>query len=383
MAYLFIIIVLVIFFGSHWVAYRFFVNVFSVEKRRTKVILRSVLVLLPFSFIGSMILLHFWNNGFIRFLYFIAGLWLGFLINLLVFCFCCTVIFLVAKIFKKQYSHRGLNRVGLVLIVLLTLLGLINVFVPSVKNVEIEIPALPEEWKGKKIVQISDIHLGAILGNSFFTKVVDQINIINPDVVVITGDLFDGNDGFVEDNTKLLNQINAKQGVYYVTGNHEVYLGVEKALEILSYTKIKVLNDEIVDLAGLQLIGLSHPAINERKIFPAELIEQYDEAKPSILLYHLPNDIGDENNTRNDIYFSPNTNFEMARKLGIDLQLSGHTHKGQIFPFNFITNWIYKGFDDGLERNGNFQIYINSGTGVWGPTLRTVSRPEITLIELK
>ena len=383
MIYLFLVATLLVLFGSHWVAYRFFVSVFAVEKRKAKIWLRIILTLMPFAFVGNMVLLRIWENGLTRALYFIVGIWIGFLINLITFCFVCSLIFLVTKLLKKKFHGRALNRVGFLLVILVTLLGIINVFLIGVKTVDIQIQNLPENWQNKKIVQISDLHLGAILGDSFFSGVVKKVNHLDPDLIFITGDLFDGNNGLEGDVVPLLNSLKAKQGVYYVTGNHEVYLDLERVMETLKETDINLLNDELVNIDGLQIIGISHPLVNEKKNFPEAVKQVYNQDQPSILLYHLPNNIGEADLSMNDIYFAPDVSFSTAKELGIDLQLSGHTHNGQIFPFNFLTALIYDNFDNGLRSDGDFQVYTNTGTGVWGPTMRTSSRPEITLITLK
>lgn len=383
MIYLFAIVTLFILFGSHWIAARFFISVFAVKKRSIRIGIRLVVLLMPFFFVGNMALLHFWENALTRVLYFIVGIWLAFLINLLLFTLVRSIFDGILKALKKEYSLRAFNRLGFSIIILITLLGIINVFLIGVKAVDVEIKDLPENWQNKKIVQISDVHLGAVLSDSFFAGVVKKVNSLEPDIVVITGDLFDGNNGLEGNVIPQLNSLESKYGTYYVTGNHEVYLDLNKVLHTLKKTNVHILDDELVNLDGLQVIGVSHPEMNETKVFPESIIEVYDEEIPSILLYHLPNNIGGDEASMNDIYFSPDTSFSTAKELGIDLQLSGHTHKGQIFPFNFITSLIYDNFDDGLQETEGFQIYTNTGTGVWGPTMRTSSRPEITLITLK
>ena len=176
--------------------------------------------------------------------------------------------------------------------------------------------------------------------------------------------------------------------IYYITGNHEIYSGVDRAFDALKKTSIIALDDKIVEIDGLQLIGSSFPEFNEEKNFKEILKsdENFSLEKPAILLAHSPSDVfaqQDGNVSHNNIYWMPNVDFSQAQELGIDLQLSGHAHKGQIFPFNFVTKLIFKGYDYGLHRIGDFQIYISSGTGVWGPTIRTGSWSEIVAIELK
>jgi len=161
--------------------------------------------------------------------------------------------------------------------------------------------------------------------------------------------------------------LKAPKGVYFVTGNHEVYLGVENAKEALESVNVKVLDNEMVDIDGLQIVGISFS-----KMFGVEDLKQkilgiknYDPNEASILLYHSPQGIED------------------AKAAGIDLQLSGHTHKGQMIPFPFITSAIFGKYYYGLTTEGNYSIYTSSGVGTWGPMMRTSGKSEIVVVTLK
>ena len=203
--------------------------------------------------------------------------------------------------------------------------------------------------------------------------------------------------GPLESFIEPLNQLKAKEGVFYVTGNHEIYLGFDYPLEVFRKTNIRVLEDEVKDINGLQLVGISYPRFDLedesgkdiRKILAQNPV--FDPEKPNILLFHSPSvgqitgkDQGTDNGSRRlAMYFSPEIDFGPIEELGIDLQLSGHTHAGQIFPYNFFTRQVYVGYDYGLHQLGDFSINISSGTGVWGPTIRTWSRSEIVEIILE
>jgi predicted MPP superfamily phosphohydrolase len=149
------------------------------------------------------------------------------------------------------------------------------------------------------------------------------------------------------------------------------------------------LDNEVVDLEGLQLVGISFPPFEGPRAAknPIQLKGELDEGKPSILMYHTPTDVGHtKNNPRErhyETYWTPNTRFAFARENGIDLQLSGHSHKGQLFPFGFITRLTYKGYDYGLHKEGAFTLYTSSGVGTWGPPMRTGCTPEIVVITLR
>jgi len=387
MQYLFLAIPLSLIFLSHFGVYHFFVTVFGIEQLRMRRVIGIIFFFLSFSFIGSMILVHFWESFLTRIFYAFSGLWIGFLVNFLLFYALFGIFLLVFKISGLNFNLFFIGQVLFAFAVLYSCFGIFNVFYPRVKNIDIEINNLPEEWKGKKIVQLSDVHLGKVLGVNFLNNVVSRVESINPDMVVITGDLFDGVDGDLDVFTEGLNKLKADRGVFFVNGNHEIYLGKEEAVKVLEKTNIRILDDEVVDVDGLQIIGVSFPGFGETKD-GKKIIEDnevFSSEKPNILLYHSPTSIfaDKNNNNHSDIYFSPDVNFDNAKELGIDLQLSGHTHKGQIFPFGFITRLIYGKYDYGLHEEGDFSIYTSSGTGVWGPMMRTGSRSEIVVLNLE
>lgn len=386
MAYIFLFIAIVFLIAAHWLVYDFFVRSFSASSKRGKNIWRLLFFFLPIGFILSSILVRWQEILLTKILYFVFSLWLGVLINFLLAIGAAWLITGAAEALGKKINRSVVGVAVLLIVLLYSGYGVFNALSPAVKRITVSVGGLPKEWQGKTIVQISDLHLGEILGKNFLNRVLNRVNSLNPEMVVITGDLFDGMDGNLDAFVGILNGFNAPKGVYYVTGNHEIYLGMEDALTALKKTKINVLDNEIAEIDGLQIIGVSYPGLN-----PGEdeenIINSYNQEKPSILLYHAPVDIFSSqtngNNSHKDIYLSPNTDFTAVKKLGIDLQLSGHTHGGQIFPFNLITKLIYHGHDYGLNRDGDFTLYTTSGTGVWGPTMRTGSRGEIVLITLK
>jgi len=149
------------------------------------------------------------------------------------------------------------------------------------------------------------------------------------------------------------------------------------------------LDNEVVELKGLQIVGISFPEYH-RKNHARRLLTKsglYNADKPSILMYHTPTNIDEHNTDRGSqqarTYWFPDTSMALAKEVGIDLQLSGHTHRGQVFPFGFLTRAIYNGRDYGLHREGSFHIYVSSGAGTWGPPMRIGNSPEIVLIHLR
>lgn len=371
---LFIILSLLILFGSHYLLYRSFVSFFGIIGSSTKLLLRIILFLLSISFIIASLIAHFRQGLLTKLFYIIAASWWGLLVNLLLAAF---LIWLLTWFLTLIGFNPKVPVIGVVifsLAILFSIYGVWNAFHPQVKNIEVEIKNLPIEWKNKIIVQLSDVHLGQINGPNFLQDVVEKVNALHPDLVVITGDLFDGMDGDLSVFIKPLNDIQAKKGTFFVTGNHETYLGVERTFSLLKETNVKVLNDELFDAEGLQIVGISYPPHNSSSNILGKSkdtssiiasLKNFNPAKPSILLHHAP------------------TNIDQARNSGINLQLSGHTHKGQIFPIGFISRLIYGKYYYGLYTEGYFTVYTTSGVGAWGPPMRTGNTPEIVAIKIK
>ncbi|OGF24853.1 hypothetical protein A2331_04905 [Candidatus Falkowbacteria bacterium RIFOXYB2_FULL_34_18] len=385
-------VILFIIFVFHFLVYYFLIHAFSIENRKIRLTLCFVLFLLSVSFIASAVIAHKWENFLTQGFYNISALWYGLLINLLLvilfyWFFILIFLHLTASVRVGVYK-KIIGKALIILALLYTVYGIYNAFFPNIKEINVNIKNLPIEWQGKRIVHLSDIHLGRTLGKNFLERIAEKVNNINPEIVLITGDLFDGMDGRLSSFVDLLNQIKSKKGTYYVTGNHETYLGLEEVFAILAKTNINVLNDRVVNVDGLQIIGISYPGNGGKD---AQNIIKNDEnfslEKPSILLYHSPTNLFSFETSSGDwhrnIYWTPDVSFSVARNLGADLQLSGHTHRGQIFPFNFITHYIYGGYDYGLHQIEDFAIYITSGTGVWGPPVRTGGDSEIVVITLE
>src|SRR3989339_535356 len=305
-------VILFIIFVFHFLVYYFLIHAFSIENRKIRLTLCFVLFLLSVSFIASAVIAHKWENFLTQGFYNISALWYGLLINLLLvilfyWFFILIFLHLTASVRVGVYK-KIIGKALIILALLYTVYGIYNAFFPNIKEINVNIKNLPIEWQGKRIVHLSDIHLGRTLGKNFLERIAEKVNNINPEIVLITGDLFDGMDGRLSSFVDLLNQIKSKKGTYYETSSGD---------------------------------------------------------------WHR------------NIYWTPDVSFSVARNLGADLQLSGHTHRGQIFPFNFITHYIYGGYDYGLHQIEDFAIYITSGTGVWGPPVRTGGDSEIVVITLE
>jgi uncharacterized protein len=339
---------------------------FGIAAFEHRTALAVVLFLLPLSFIVSSFLAH-WSDGLLaRVLYFCSSLWLGVGLTLITAFGMVWAAWGVTRALDRNPSPVwfGLAAVGLTL--LYSAYGIANAYHPRIVSFTARIRNLPAGWKGKTLVQLSDLHLGRILGADFLARAVAKVNAQNPAMVLITGDLFDGADGNLEELVTPLNRLVAPQGIYFVTGNHETYLGVQRAYTALRNTPVRVLADERVVIDGLQVIGIGYPERGQALGFAEKMarLPGFDPALPSILLYHSP------------------TQVAAAKAAGVNLQLSGHVHQGQIFPLQFITRLMFGKYYHGLHTEGNYTLYTSSGTGVWGPTMRTGNHPEIVVIHL-
>jgi predicted MPP superfamily phosphohydrolase len=314
----------------------------------------------------------------------VSVVWLGLFINLLMVVALVWLVYLVGRLAGHVPDMRIVCWAGLGLAVLISAYGMWNARHPVVTRVTVPVQDLPAQWQGATVVHLSDVHLGTIRGTGYARDVVERVNALEPDLVLITGDLLDGMGGDLEELVKPLDALEAKKGVFFVTGNHEGYLGLVEPLRAVGTTSFRILDNEVVDVDGLQLVGLSFPEHDREG--ELSIVGTIDQSKPSILMYHTPTEVQESASGRgeqqNRTYFSPDTSFTFVKKHGIDLQLSGHTHEGQFFPFTLVARLIYGPYNYGLHRVGDFHIYTTSGTGTWGPPMRLGSRSEIVALTL-
>jgi len=361
-------------FGGHYFIYRSLVGVFSIENSLFKACLLAFLLVLPTGFFIASFVAHVNQSFLTKYFYVITASWMGLAINLLLAACLIKLAFWLAGLMGFNLNQQIIGAAVFSLAILFSVYGFWNAFNPRIKSIDVKIKNLPLEWQGKTIVQLSDIHLGHVHGAGFLQNIVEKTNSQKPDLILITGDLFDGMDVDISIFVKPLSDLEAKNGVFFVTGNHEAYVGLERVMAILEQTDIKVLNNEFVDIEGLQIIGLSYSLggdsagvageiSNEAKMINS--LSGFEKNRSSILMYHAP------------------ANIDQAINSGVDLQLSGHTHDGQVWPLNIFTRLIYGSYNYGLRVKGDFSIYTSSGAGTWGPPMRTGNRPEIVSIKIK
>ena len=284
---------------------------------------------------------------------------------------------LIGKSHKFDPYRRaflGLSAKGVVggLGVIGTIWGLYNaVKTPIIKKVEISIEGLPESLQGFRMAQITDLHVGSMITGIFVEKVTRKIQELNPDILFFTGDAADGSVQSYGKHLNSLAEIHPKYGKYFVTGNHEYYSDMNGWLQLIEGLGFKILvnesqniivNDATIMITGIPDRGGGHFS-SFHKTDMEKAVEGMNPSDLKILLAHQPKDV------------------EHALKYGFDLQLSGHTHGGQYFPFSLLVQMAHP-FIKGLHKRENTWIYINQGTGYWGPPLRIGTEPEITEITL-
>jgi hypothetical protein len=372
----------------HFSLYRFALRWLDLGHPTAKAVLLAVFSLLAVSFMAAFFLLRWtqtpWAVGFYRF----AAVWFALSIKLVLAVAATWVLYGVLRVFGGPAAvFRFLAAACVSLALAWAAYGFWSAFHPIVTHVEVALEKLPDRWRNRTIVQLSDVHLGHFHTPAAMERLAARLNSLAPDLVVITGDLFDGmRDGgpeFVEP----LKKLTARLGVLFVTGNHEGYAGLNRCLEWVERAGIRVLFNEVVEVDGLRVLGVAYPGIRDRSEIRGldHTSNPPDRQRPLILLFHTPTDIRQDatQDRRTTTYWRPDTSFALSKELGVSLQLSGHTHRGQMFPFGYLTSWIYNGLDHGLHRDGGFSLYTSSGVGTWGPPMRTGTAPEIVVITLK
>jgi predicted MPP superfamily phosphohydrolase len=236
------------------------------------------------------------------------------------------------------------------------------------EHVIIKTPKIPETVGRVTIAQISDVHIGLIVGKKRLEKILDKVNAIQPDILISTGDLVDGQMDDVSTLAHMFREIPAKYGKVAITGNHEFYAGLDRSLAFTKAAGFTVLRGEALNIDGFLTIAGVDDMAGEgsgryNNISEKALLSSVSQNKFTLLLKHRP----------------------LLEKDAIglyDLQLSGHVHKGQIFPFSLITMLFYPEDAGLLTLDKNASLYVSRGSGTWGPPIRFLSPPEVTRIDL-
>lgn len=280
--------------------------------------------------------------------------------------------FLPAFIFNNYELTKKITAIVVITLVgLIVFLGNLNKRNIEIKTIEFNIPKGASKLDSLNVVMASDIHLSPIDGEKLLAKIVDKINSCNPDIILLAGDIVDDKAIVLEERGigESFRKLKSKYGIYAITGNHEYINGVDTCVRFAEKFGIIFLRDSSImidssfyligrdDISELQFKGKQRKSLSD-------IVKDIQPNYPKILLDHTP------------------FKLEQAEQNGIDLQLSGHTHHGQIFPGNLITKMIYE-LSWGYKKKGNTHYYVSSGAGTWGPPVRTGSSSEIVNIKVK
>ncbi|NLU72326.1 metallophosphoesterase [Streptomyces sp. HNM0575] len=236
---------------------------------------------------------------------------------------------------------------------------------PTLKRITVPLAKLPRSAHGYRIAVVSDIHLGAVLGRSHTERIVRTINSAQPDLVAIVGDLVDGTVADLGTSAEPLRELRSRHGSFFVTGNHEYFGDADEWVGFLPRLDVHPLQNARVELPGFDLAGVNDVRGEDSGEGPdfGKALGDRDTSRASVLLAHQPVQIHE------------------SVKHGVDLQLSGHTHGGQIFPFQAVVA-LANPTVAGLDRYGDTQLYVTRGAGAWGPPVRVGADPDVTVVQL-
>jgi len=350
--------------AAHFFVYKTWLYLWSPDASAWLACSTVVLLLLSVSFVAASLLSFRYWNSLTRAFYRTSAVWLG-LFN---FLFLATIGIWLTWLTKTAFGLHWNNRIMVTAWFAAGLTaaawGVINASVTRISRVKIRFPNLPAAWQGRTAAMISDLHLGHVRGATFARNIVALIRQLRHEIVFLAGDLYDGGYADLDTLASPLRGLNAPLGNYFVAGNHEEIRDPSAHLQAARKAGLRLLNNEKVIVDGMQIIGVHHRDAAHPERLNAVLKDvAIDLDHPSLLLVHAPDQLA------------------VAEQAGISLQLSGHTHHGQFFPWTWLTRRIYKQFVYGLQQFGAMLVYTSSGAGTWGPPLRVCSHPEIVLIQ--
>jgi predicted MPP superfamily phosphohydrolase len=321
---------------------------------------------LSISFVAASLLSFRFSNILVRLFYTLAAAWLGTLVYFFLAACACWLLYPVTLLAGLQGARRPLAVVLFSMAAAVCLYGIVNAAWTRVHQVTIRLPNLPVAWHGRTAALVSDTHLGHVRNRRFLRRIVGLLTRLRPDVVFIAGDVYDGTRADLDRLAEPWSQLAVPLGAYFVAGNHEEFSSRAKYLAALAKHGIHVLNNEKVTLDGLQLVGVHFSESADPDRFRSILQgAAIDRGRAAVLLCHAPHHLA------------------ISEQEGISLQLSGHTHGGQFFPFTRIVSRIYGRYVHGLQRFGDLSVYVTWGAGTWGPPMRIGTQPEIVLLHFE
>jgi uncharacterized protein len=363
---IFIAAVQSILFAAHWLVYETWTHFWGTPDPGAPSTPQIVLAVLSVSFVTASLLAFRYSHFLVSWLYKLAAVWLGTL-SFLVWASCsCWGVYAVLFLLGRHSGHRTLVGLLFGLAILASAYGMANAHHIRMKRLTVKLANLPPAWRGRTAALVSDVHLGHVRGHGFARKIATMIERAQPDVVFIAGDLYDGGAADLDRLAQPWEQLSAPLGAYFVPGNHEEFSDPGRYFDALGRSGIRVLDGAAVTVDGLQIVGVRYRDTGNSERFRAVLQRAgLRRDLPSVLLSHTPRRL------------------PIAEQEGISLQLSGHTHGGQFFPFMWVVSRVYGKYGFGLNHYGRMTIYTSNGAGTWGPPLRIGANPEIALIRFE
>ena len=305
-----------------------------------------------------------------KILYFPGTIWLGLMLYLLMFFLLTDIISFIKRFLpeKIKNNYRKIQVLsGYILVLCLAVYGYYQYRNPQIVEQNISIAKKAGVYERLKVVGVSDFHLGVANDKKRLEQYVKLINEQHPDLILIAGDLIDNNVLPLEKERmwETLNKLKAPLGVYFCMGNHEYMVGVEESMNFLRKTGMNILIDSSVVInESIQIIGRDDLQRRSNRKSLKELVKDTDSSLPIFLIDHEPYHLYE------------------AEESGIDLQFSGHTHNGQIFPGNLIVKLMYE-LEYGYMKRGNTHYFVSSGLGLWGPPFRIATKSEVVVFNVE
>ena len=362
----FVSIVQLILFAGHLLIYETWSFFAPPSSPASIAVVRFAFLFLSISFVAASLLAARYYNRFVRLFYSAASVWLGTLNFLFMAALLCWVLYGGFSLARIHVSRSALVFILFACAILISVYGLANAYAVRVNRITVKLAGLPASWRGRVAALVSDTHLGHVRGYRFISRIVAMVRQLQPDIVFIAGDLFDGTKVEPRHLAAPWKNISPPLGTFFITGNHEEFSHPNQYVQALTQCGIRPLVNEKATVDGMTLVGVTYSTLTHPERLQSVLCDAgLQLGTASILLAHGPHQLA------------------IAEKMGVSLQLSGHTHRGQVFPFTWITSRIFRQYTYGLNRHGALTVYTSSGAGTWGPPMRVGSSPEIVLIRFE
>jgi uncharacterized protein len=360
---IFLVVIQSILFASHWFVYETWTFFRQAPDPPGISWLAMAVAVLSVAFLTASLLARKYSHISVRLYYTASAIWLGFFSFFFLAACASWIVYGINRLLRLGWLQPYIALVLFGAAILAGFYGLLNSGRTRVTRISVKLPNLPVSWRGRVAALVTDTHLGHVRGRRFAQRIVAMLARLRPDMVLIAGDLYDGTAVNAAKLSAPWHHIAAPFGAYFIAGNHEEFGDYSKYLSAVRHSGVRVLNNEKVVVDGLQLVGVHHHDSVQAEHFRGILRNaDLDPDVASILLTHAPHHL------------------PITAEEKISLQLSGHTHGGQFFPFTWITSRIYGPFVYGLQRLGDLLVYTSCGAGTWGPPMRLGTNPEIVLI---